>query len=50
MKSNGIVEKLQKMISPPSSAAAEAAPAPVVENGHAESVINVVTLNQLGNE
>lgn len=50
MKSKSIVEKLQKLISAPSSAAAEANPASVVENGLAEPEINGVTLNQLGNE
>lgn len=50
MKSKSIVEKLQKLISAPSSAAAEANPASVVENGLAEPEINDVTLNQLGNE
>ena len=50
MKSKSIVEKLQKLISAPSSASAEANPAPVIENGLAEPEINGVTLNQLGNE
>ena len=50
MKSKSIVEKLQKLISAPSSAAAEANPDSVVENGLAEPEINGVTLNQLGNE
>ena len=50
MKSKSIVEKLQKLISAPSSAAAEANPASVVENGLSEPEINGVTLNQLGNE
>lgn len=50
MKSKNIVEKLQKLISSPSSAAAEAGSGPVIENGLAEPEINGVTLNQLGNE
>jgi len=50
VKSNGIVEKLPKLISSPSSAAAEAVPAPVIENGLTEPEIDGVTLNQLGNE
>ena len=50
MKSEGIVEKIQKLIPSPSSAAAEASPAPVTENGLTEPVIDGVTLNQLGNE
>ncbi|XP_020631400.1 serine/threonine-protein kinase TBK1-like isoform X3 [Orbicella faveolata] len=50
VKSKAIVEKLQKLISSPSSAAAEAVPAPVIENGLAEPEINGITLNQLGNE
>ena len=50
MKSKNIVEKLQKLISSSSSAAAEASPGPIIENGLTESEINGVTLNQLGNE
>ena len=50
MKSKSIVEKLQQLISAPSSAAAEANPAPVIENGLTEPEINGVTLNQLGSE
>ena len=50
MKSKSIVEKLQKLISAPSSAAAEANPTPVIENGLTEPEINGVTLSQLENE
>lgn len=49
-KSKEIVEKLQTLISSPSSAAAEAAPAPANENGLPEPEIDGVTLSQLGKE